>query len=417
MTGKIGRPTFAYRVCVAVLGSTGKKKDVAVANVGRSSYLHIVIRMDDDAESLLEPLTVRFHELYQFWAYVVSGVLLTFDSNYRYCLSVTTKQVKTIEPAVPDVDNDYFDADYKQALQTYWIPPYKEELHLPYLIDFAVVSGNTRGFAYRKFAPTLFKLGIEYLCPESVAKYDGHLFKWELRSGLPKSNFGGMKDLLLSLNERIDTKEDDWHLPVGVSLMMCLRDEPCSKKKPSWNPWFFLSKSTIDRAGNGLFAAREFQKGETIGFYMGNVIYRYPSPWTKKVSDEYLKDRDAMLEDDTRTMGLIDKEGFRVLVNPYYGKDKGKIVPPPLLMGIHFLNDFNKIYEKDTDEKLKRKTDKMNNVWVDDQGGVKACRRIFLNEELFLSYEGKGILQSCAKSRREGKDDKKERESKKQKFI
>ena len=371
--------------------SSGSKRWEVI--VFRKKVSDIVIRMEGDA---VEPLTVRFHELYQFSEDAVSGVLLPFDSNYRYCLSVTTRQVKTIQPTAPVVDNEYFDAEYKRSLQTYWIPPYKEEVHLRYLCD-GVVSENTRGFSYRKFAPTLFKLGSEYLCPESVAKYDGELFKWELRSELSKSNFGGMEDLVLSLNERIDRREDDWHLPVGVSLMMYLRDEPGYRKKPSWNPWFFISKSTIDSAGNGLFAAREFQKGETIGFYMGDVIYRYPSKWTEKASDEFLKDRDAILEDDSRTMGLIDKKGYRVLANPYYGKEKDKTVPPPLLMGIHFLNDFNKVYQKDTDEKSKKKMNKVNNVWVDDQGGVKACRRIFVNEELFLSYEGKGMLQSYGK--------------------
>jgi exo-beta-1,3-glucanase (GH17 family) len=32
---------------------------------------------------------------------------------------------------------------------------------------------------------------------------------------------------------------------------------------------------------------------------------------------------------------------------------------------------------------------KHNNVWVDDQGGVKATKRILVGQELLLSYEGK----------------------------
>jgi hypothetical protein len=32
---------------------------------------------------------------------------------------------------------------------------------------------------------------------------------------------------------------------------------------------------------------------------------------------------------------------------------------------------------------------KHNKVWVDDQGGVKATKRILVGKELFLSYEGK----------------------------
>ena len=38
---------------------------------------------------------------------------------------------------------------------------------------------------------------------------------------------------------------------------------------------------------------------------------------------------------------------------------------------------------------MKEKMLKHNNVWVDDQGGVKATKRILVGQELFLSYEGK----------------------------
>jgi hypothetical protein len=58
-------------------------------------------------------------------------------------------------------------------------------------------------------------------------------------------------------------------------------------------------------------------------------------------------------------------------------------------MGMHFLTDFTKIYHKETGESSKEKMLKHNNVWVDDQGGIKATRRILVGEELFLSYKGK----------------------------
>jgi hypothetical protein len=43
-----------------------------------------------------------------------------------------------------------------------------------------------------------------------------------------------------------------------------------------------VRKSAIGNAGNGLFAAKEFQKGETLGLYVGNVVYKYPKKWTAK---------------------------------------------------------------------------------------------------------------------------------------
>jgi hypothetical protein len=102
-----------------------------------------------------------------------------------------------------------------------------------------------------------------------------------------------------------------------------------------------------------------------------------------------LQEQQGFLEDNSRTVTLVDKKGFRVVVNPYYGRNREKIANPPLLIGIHFLNDFTRIYDAQTGDSLKENMMKYNNVWVDDQGGVKATKRILVGDELFLSYEGK----------------------------
>jgi hypothetical protein len=115
-----------------------------------------------------------------------------------------------------------------------------------------------------------------------------------------------------------------------------------------------VRKSTINNAGNGLFAAKEFQKGETLGFYVGNVVYKYGKKWTTKASEEFLQEELGFLEADSRTMTLVDKEGFHVVVNPCYGRKREKITDAPLLMGMHFLNDFTKIYDEQTGGKKGR---------------------------------------------------------------
>jgi hypothetical protein len=294
---------------------------------------------------------------------------------------------KVVKPADPFVDDKYFDMSYKKLLMDYWTVAYNEEFVLRYLSNGSATE--SRGScSYRKFVPILYKLGNEYLSPEMFLKYEGKLFKWEFKFQMQQCNYGGMRGVIRLLDGMTDPKED-WHLPDGVSLMMYLWDKPSYNKSPSWNPWFCIRKSTIDKAGNGLFAAKEFQTGETIGFYVGNVVYKYKTKWTEKASEEFLMDQGGVLKDDSRTISLVDKEGYRVLVNPHYGVDKNKIVEPPLLMGIHFLNDFRKIFCDKTGEDLKEKMRKHNNVWMDDQGRVKASRRIYVGEELFLSYEGK----------------------------
>jgi hypothetical protein len=58
-----------------------------------------------------------------------------------------------------------------------------------------------------------------------------------------------------------------------------------------------------------LFAAREFQPGQIVGFYVGNTIFTYPKRFTEQGSMEYLQYKNAILEDDTRTVTMLNKDG------------------------------------------------------------------------------------------------------------
>jgi hypothetical protein len=181
---------------------------------------------------------------------------------------------------------------------------------------------------------------------------------------------------------------------------MSLWEEPRCNKKASWNPWFCIKKLAIDEAGNDLFAASQFQAGETVGFCVGSVIHRHPTTWTEKATQDFLADRGADLKDDSRTMSLVDNEGFRALVNPHCGVDRKRTVNPSLFMGIHFLNNF---HQSRADEALKEKTKKVNNVWGDDQGGVKEMRRIFVDEELFSPCDWKKLPDKEEKAKKAAK--------------
>ena len=307
----------------------------------------------------------------------------------------------------PAVDEKRFTADYRLEMTKYWELSCDDEEVLRYL-NTGDATDKKRGAAFRKFIPILHQLQKEYLSPEMFAQYEGQLYKWECTFPMPESNYGGTSDLVHRLESMKDPKNDSC-LPAGVSLLLSLWDAPCCKMKASWNPWFYVKKSAIFLAGNGLFAAREFQVGETIGFCVGHVVYRYPMKWTEVATDEFLEDQGSNLKDDTRTMSLVDKEGYRVLVNPTYGVDGNKIAIPSLLMGMHFVNDFTKCY---TDKALKKKVQKGNNVTVDDRGGVKANKRIYVNQELFLLHEA---VPYEDENRREGEERKVRAESPKSK--
>jgi hypothetical protein len=305
---------------------------------------------------------------------------------------MNAKKKKNRSP--PAVDLEYFHSGYQEMLQTYFSSSYREADHLSYLHS----GGSDRGKAYKKYAPALYKLGKEFLCPENFASYNGKLFRWKCTMDMPEPNYNGMDNLVdfLQQTQKMN-EEEDWHLPAGVSLTMCLRNnlEELDERKWNWTPWVRIGKSSVVGAGNGLFAAREFETGETIGFYVGYVFHRHHEKWTEMMSDGCLMDQRAFLNDeegDSRTIQSVDTEGCRVLVNPHHGSDKEKLWKLPLFMGIHFINDFNKV----CDESLKDKTNQFNNVWSDDQGGMKASKRITKGTELFLAYERNGNLLKAA---------------------
>jgi hypothetical protein len=169
---------------------------------------------------------------------------------------------KEASTRAPVVDKNYFTPEYKSTVLSYWTAPYNQQDVLEYLN--IGDARHKRGCLYVKFVKTLYLLGNEYLSPEEFVKRWRSLYKWEFNLQMQESNYGGMGELTLSLGRLKDPKDDDWCLTNGVSLTMYLWDSPDYKKEASWNPWVSVSKSTIDNAGNGLFAARGFQKGETV---------------------------------------------------------------------------------------------------------------------------------------------------------
>jgi hypothetical protein len=53
--------------------------------------------------------------------------------------------------------------------------------------------------------------------------------------------------------------------------------------------WIYLAKSNFANAGIGVFAAKNFQKGGIIGFYVSEETWIAPTPCTEEPSQEYMK--------------------------------------------------------------------------------------------------------------------------------
>jgi hypothetical protein len=124
-----------------------------------------------------------------------------------------------------------------------------------------------------------------------------------------------------------------------------------SKTRSQWTNLFKIRRSEIPKAGNGLFAARTFTKGQTMGLFFGK----------QKKSEECSVYTMATLE-----YGNVDPMG-------------GLTSRHPLYFGIHIAND--PIWSA-----TEKNDGKSHNIWVGDDLIVRASCDIQRDEELYLNY-------------------------------
>jgi hypothetical protein len=307
-----------------------------------------------------------------------------------------SEETGSIAPLLDEEPHLPSDCIYPPA--NYWGGSSNKEVY-EYLTTGNIEGGRGRK-AYENFCPTLHKLHQEYLCPANFQdRYYGKLYKWEIRYEIPASDPGGLGGLLSDLEASINPPGlpgSGLSLPKGASLVMSLLDEPPKKKNQelpnssTWHTWFRIQKSHFFAGDNGLFAAREFQEGQVLGFYVGCVLYTCPNQGTARASHRFLPEQEGVAMDDCRTLSVMNKTGYPVQVNPCYGSDKTKIGSPPWLMGGHFLGDVSRLFKGDGKEMEKRQQDslgKLSNVLIDDRGALVATRRIPRDRELCLPFD------------------------------
>jgi len=136
----------------------------------------------------------------------------------------------------------------------------------------------------------------------------------------------------------------------------------------TWHELYEVKTSTIEGAGNGLFALRPFKRGEWMGIYIGEVR---PFLQVKKTKTIYaMRFRDKDKRDKIMDPGI-----------PGPGRSTQRL---PVYFGIQFCNDPD---WKEEGETTKKKTKTKNtNVSVYSDLGVLATRRIDVGDEIFLDY-------------------------------
>ena len=163
-------------------------------------------------------------------------------------------------------------------------------------------------------------------------------------------------EMVMQLRDGILTASPPETLSADVSYRLYLRSE---SSKTLWVPWIEIKPSNIQGAGMGVFAMREFTKGQAIGWYYGKA----------RNSSIPRDDNSAMYQ-----MANIDAQGG---------------IGFPGRLGMHFLNDPTMNLQETRDI---NKAKKMWNVELESDYAVVAKRQIRIGDELYADYNREWIV-------------------------
>ena len=164
-------------------------------------------------------------------------------------------------------------------------------------------------------------------------------------------------EMVMQLRDGILTASPPEAQRADVSYRLYLRSE---SKNIQWVQWIEVKPSTIQGAGLGVFAMREFTKGQAIGWYYGKA----------RNSNIPRDDNSARYQ-----MIHIDAQGS---------------VGFPGRLGMHILNDPTMSLEDESDIK---KAKKMWNVELNGDYSVTTKRQIHSGDELYVDYNREWIVE------------------------
>ena len=148
------------------------------------------------------------------------------------------------------------------------------------------------------------------------------------------------------------------------------------EESAKWYDYLYLSNSTIQNAGIGLFAARELPTRTLIGYYCGVLLWHLGQmlPYDEHMVIEPLDE-----ETDAYTILMWDSKGEWVTVSP------GGCGEPSLYMGFQFMNDIGLSFD-DEMENQSRVCRVMYNTQITEDGCVYTTRMIGKGMELLCAY-------------------------------
>ena len=165
---------------------------------------------------------------------------------------------------------------------------------------------------------------------EDIAGSDISLFKVERR---PVLKVGGHLQLLRNWQVCLQLK----------AKSMKVKGRGGSRRREEsakWYDYLYLSNSTIQKAGIGLFAGCELPSRTLIGYYCGVLLWRLGQ---MLLYDEHTVIEPLDEKTDAYTILMQDSKGEWVTVSP------GGCGEPSLQMGFQFMNDIGLSFDDETE--------------------------------------------------------------------
>ena len=247
-----------------------------------------------------------------------------------------------------------------------------------------IVNENEEPVTQERFVWTLAEIAVVKDNPEALTSQYGKLYKWLWRyeaviGEKKKDDVNVDKACFVALHMKGKMAMDvnmcpECALPAGWKWVLQLRT-----KQDKWLDWIYIMESNRTDANLGVFTARDFPKGSTIGYYCGLTVWRSDIAGSKKPTDDELIAQGVTCTRKGLTVMNNEAKWHTIAAKDV---EPGATGEEPLYLGMHYLN--SACFSLEVGSREYEKARKEQNCVVLHDGSVKAIKKIPRNYEVLL---------------------------------